>query len=136
MYRKRFCLSIITGQIILAGIALAEKPHGVGNGGGGGKVPTDLEDLIFPYCDTKGAPYLTGDGCWQPLPAAGCPDEFPTVPGIPSPSPSDPKILVIEFDPATCAIPPECDLPGAEFAVPDLNLANLDINNTCAGCGS
>lgn len=109
MEGKRLIISVLAALYLLSGIALAARPPGAGNGGGStGQEPPDLGDLIYLYRNDKGVPYLTPDGCWQPLPAADCPATCVTVDGVPAPPEGEPAVQVIPVDPGTCAIPPEC----------------------------
>ena len=78
------------------------------DGGGDGAAP-DFGDLIKLYRDDDGVPYLTADGCWQPLPSDTCDttvcglvagvDGVLEIPGSP---------LVIPVAPDSCGVLAAC----------------------------
>jgi hypothetical protein len=68
-----------------------------------------------------GVPYLTEDGCWQPLPSEEC--TCLTVPGDPAPAEGLPDIYVLPVDPDTCAIVPSCAICAQEVDFGRINEA-------------
>ncbi|MGW8313801.1 MAG: acyl-CoA dehydrogenase family protein, partial [Desulfuromonadales bacterium] len=103
MKMQSLVIAVMAALLFFSGSALAVKPPGAGNGGGGGgevEIP-DLGDLIILYRDARGVPYLTDDGCWQPLPSADCPDAC-FADGLVDGEPSGTDVLYV--NPETCAI--------------------------------
>lgn len=104
-------ITVMAALLLFGGDVLAAKPPDAGNGGGGGSgdsgEPPDLGDLIKLYRDPDGVPYLTLDSCWQPFPTADCPVEC-LVFGDDGDEATTDEPSVVEVDPLTCAIPPQC----------------------------
>ena len=109
---KSLIVMVLAGLLVFSGNVLAERPPGAGNGGGGGGggEPPDYGDLLIIYRDPGGVPYLTEDGCWQPLDngSEDCPTEECLLPGDDGNMTTEDEPWVVEVDPATCAVLPQC----------------------------
>ena len=95
---------ILTAPLVTLG-AQGGKP---GPPDGSTDPPTpDYGDLIKLYRDADGVPYLTADGCWQPLPSKECIDNPPMncIWGFGDP---DQSVRVVPVNPDTCAVDSFC----------------------------
>ncbi len=131
--------SAIVGVLALSAGAIAERPPGVG-GGGGSKAPPDYGDLFVLYRDPSGIPILTADHCVQPLAA----ETFDGCINIPNTDPADCRIIPV--DPQTCAVPLEYAIYTQEVdfgrinearspvTVFDSQLEDVMVNLATAGC--
>ena len=145
---KSLIVMVLAGLLIFSGNVLAERPPGAGNGGGGGGggEPPDYGDLLIIYRDAYGVPYLTEDGCWQPLPTEDCPDTCTPVEAVDGLNEAPDDVLVIPVDPDTCAVSPECAICTEEVDFERINearspdtvfasqLADVLVNMATADC--
>ena len=90
----------LTGLLAFSSGTLAAKPQDTGGGDGSGNEPPDYGDLVILYRDQDGIPYLTPEGCQQPIAFVSdtCPMEC--VVGGPG---------LVAVDPDTCAVTFGCE---------------------------
>jgi len=103
MKARMFVFTLATaliGLLAFSSGALAAKPLDTGNGDGSGNEPPDYGDLVILYRDQDGIPYLTPEGCQQPIAFVSdtCPMEC--VVGGPG---------LVAVDPDTCAVTLGCE---------------------------
>lgn len=144
---KALVMMVMAGLIVFSGTALAVRPPDAGNGGGDGDeiVTPDYGDLIMLYRNENGVPYLTEEGCWQPLPSDTCPVSCTMLAADGAADPPD-DVMVVMVNPDTCAIPEECAPCAQEVdfgrmnevrsseAVFESQLADVVVNLATADC--